>query len=132
MADARIAGVQRFATDWVCGPCNSLDSVDGASRPGAWFSLTVEEMRAVRRIAGTRANRGVQARSALRLVRAAALSDYRRRLPRAALLARTLAEEFGFAMDRDRPPRPLRRADGARADLPRWRPAAADANPAPL
>ncbi|MGY2735576.1 hypothetical protein [Sphingomonas sp. UYP23] len=89
--------IQRFNAQRICGRCNNLDSIDPASRPGRWFSLTPVEMGMLRRFAGSDSNRGKTVTEVVGLLRGAARHDYLRRIGPAVLVGRALADEMTAA-----------------------------------
>lgn len=92
--DPRVLAAVRFPDAFVCRRCNSLDAVDLQSRPSRWFSLAPVEMQRVRRLAGTRVNRGRSTKAALGQVRLEALSAHRGELREAVRVGHVLVEEY--------------------------------------
>lgn len=70
--DPATVAVRRFDPEYICGDCNSVDSVDPAWITAAGFSLSAVEIRQVRDACGTHENAGPLFIKTLREVRHAA------------------------------------------------------------
>nr|WP_314469781.1 hypothetical protein [uncultured Sphingomonas sp.] len=92
--DARIVSLLRFSKVRSCELCNVIDILVDAERPGPFFSLSPDEIRAIRRAADHDRNEGDQFFAMLSDIRFWARSSYLRLEREAFDLGRTIALEW--------------------------------------
>jgi hypothetical protein len=89
-----VRDLARFPPSRICRLCNSIDSADPASRRSIWLSLSADEMKLVRQVAGGHRNTGPHFQRAIRSVREVAWADYGPRVITAVALGRQLVVDF--------------------------------------